>query len=346
MTVDASNALLRWYDSRKRALPWRAEPDEKPDPYRVWLSEIMLQQTTVAAVRPYFESFVRRWPTVADLAAADEAEIMAAWAGLGYYARARNLVACAREVAERGAFPDDEDGLRALPGIGRYTAAAIAAIAFGRRAVPVDANVERVVARYFAISTPLPAGRAEIHEAAERLFPADRCGDMAQALMDLGSAICTARSPQCAACPLADGCAAVGQGEPQAFPVKAPKPARPRRRGFAYWVEHDGDVLLVRRPNSGMLGGMLALPTGAWSESAEPGEGAPVPADWTDAGSVRHIFTHFALDIRLLCAQVPARGTGNIWWPAHRLEEAGLPTLFSKLARCGLAWREGAYERA
>src|SRR4051812_582044 len=240
MAVDAPEALQRWFAVDKRRLPWRSE-GEAPDPYRVWLSEVMLQQTTVPHAIPYFEAFTRRWPNVEALAAAPEADVMAAWAGLGYYARARNLVACARKVAGDlgGAFPDTEEGLRALPGIGRYTAAAIAAIAFGRRAVVVDANVERVIARLFAVEAPLPGAREAIYRLADRLTPAKGAGDFAEAMMDLGSAICTPRSPACGRCPLAATCLARAAGEPERFPVKAAKAPRPRREGIAYWLEHD-----------------------------------------------------------------------------------------------------------
>jgi A/G-specific adenine glycosylase len=330
MAVDAPEALQRWFAVDKRRLPWRSE-GEAPDPYRVWLSEVMLQQTTVPHAIPYFEAFTRRWPNVEALAAAPEADVMAAWAGLGYYARARNLVACARKVAGDlgGAFPDTEEGLRALPGIGRYTAAAIAAIAFGRRAVVVDANVERVVSRLFAIEAPLPGSRPEIHRLADTLTPAQGAGDFAQAMMDLGSAICTPRAPDCPRCPIAFACRACSLGKPELYPVKAKKAPRPRRSGTAYWLEHDGHVLLVRRPPSGLLGGMLALP-----EAAPPAE-----AEWREAGSVDHVFTHFALTMRLLCAVAETRQDG-IWWPVDRLAEAGLPTLFARLAARGQEWRD------
>jgi A/G-specific adenine glycosylase len=336
MTVDATNALLRWYVVDKRRLPWRAEGDEPADPYRVWLSEIMLQQTTVAHARPYFEAFTRRWPNVEALAAAPEAEVMAAWAGLGYYARARNLIACARAVAgaHGGRFPDTEEGLRKLPGLGRYTAAAVAAIAFGRWAVVVDANVERVVSRLFAVETPLPAAREEIYRLAESLTPAQGAGDFAQAMMDLGATICTPRSPDCHRCPLAQGCEARRRGEQGLFPKKVAKAARPRREGTAYWLEHDGRVLLVRRPARGLLGGMLALPTDEI--------GPPAQAQWREAGSVEHVFTHFALTMRLLCARAEAPAPEAQWWPIDRLEEAGLPTLFARLAARGAEWREAA----
>jgi A/G-specific adenine glycosylase len=305
----------------------------------VWLSEVMLQQTTVAAVKPYFDRFTTRWPTVEALAAADEAEVMAAWAGLGYYARARNLIACARRVSDLGSFPDNEEALRALPGIGRYTAAAIAAIAFGRRAVAVDANVERVVARLFAVEAPLPQARPALYALADRLTPDRRAGDFAQAMMDLGATICTPRQPRCMLCPLAAGCEAHRIGKETDYPRKAVRRPRPHRQAIAYWLEHNGDVLLVRRPKRGMLGGMLALPTGEWGEQAVPGEGAPAPIAWREAGSVDHVFTHFSLSVRLLCGDAPMRGADEIWWPAERIDEAGLPTLFAKLARRGAEWR-------
>jgi A/G-specific adenine glycosylase len=332
MSVDASDVLLRWFAVDKRRLPWRVEGDERPDPYRVWLSEIMLQQTTCAHAAPYFESFTTRWPSVEALAAAPEDEVMAAWAGLGYYARARNLLACARQVAARpdGRFPDGEEELRKLPGIGRYTAAAIAAIAFGRRAVVVDSNVERVVARLFAVEAALPGAREEIYRLAGSITPEERAGDFAQAMMDLGATICTPRTPDCARCPLASPCAARATGQPQAYPRKAAKAPRPRREGIAYWLENEGHVLLVRRPGKGLLGGMLALPT--------DDEGAPAEARWSEAGSVDHVFTHFALTMKLLCADVTERPSGT-WWPIERIGDAGLPTLFAKLASRGAGWR-------
>jgi A/G-specific adenine glycosylase len=330
MPVDAAEALLCWYVVDKRRLPWRVESGETPDPYRVWLSEIMLQQTTVAAVKPYFEAFTRRWPTVAALAAAEDGALMSAWAGLGYYARARNLLACARTVAAEhgGVFPDTEGGLLKLPGIGPYTAAAIAAIAFGKRAVVVDGNVERVISRLHALKTPLPQSRPEIRALAEAMTPDEGAGDFAQAMMDLGATICTPRNPACGLCPVRSWCQAYAEGAPERYPVKAPKAARPHRHGTAYWLEHDGEVLLVRRPARGLLGGMLALP-----------EAAPIEADWEEAGAVEHVFTHFSLTMTLLCARTARRPEG-IWHPAATILEAGLPTHFAKLAARGLAWRE------
>jgi len=335
MSVQDATALLAWYDRHARILPWRAMPGAPPpDPYRVWLSEVMLQQTTVAAVKPYFASFTDRWPTVEALAAADEAEVMAAWAGLGYYARARNLIACARAVAHDhgGRFPDSEEGLLALPGVGRYTAAAVAAIAFGRRAVVVDANVERVVARRFAIAEPLPRCRPLLREWADSITPDHRAGDFAQAMMDLGATICTSRAPACALCPLFDRCAAAKAGTPEAFPVKAAKKAKPMRRGTAFWVERDGAVLLCRRPGRGMLGGMRALPSGPWT-TADPGlADAPIRANWRPLGRVGHVFTHFALDLAVVAADAPQGAGDGEWWPIARLADAGLPTVFAKAA--------------
>ena len=338
---EAGAALLAWYDGHARRLPWRAPPGEPPpDPYRVWLSEVMLQQTTVAAVRSYFAAFTERWPTVADLAAADDAEVMAAWAGLGYYARARNLLACARKVADLGAFPRTEAELRELPGLGAYTAAAVAAIAFGERAVVIDANVERVVARLFAIGEPLPGGRKALRVAADTITPAQRSGDFAQAMMDLGATVCTPRNPRCLLCPLAPMCRARAGGEPEDYPVKAAKAPRPERTGQAFWIERDGSVWLVRRPGKGMLGGMRALPDDGWSARVDGSGEAPVAAPWQPAGTVRHGFTHFTLELAVMTAKIGAGipdGEGE-WWPIDRIAEAGLPTLFARaatLARAG-----------
>jgi A/G-specific adenine glycosylase len=294
--------------------------------------------------RPYFEKFISRWPSVEALAAADEADVMAAWAGLGYYARARNLIACARRIAgaHQGRFPDTEAELKKLPGIGRYTAAAIAAIAFGHRAVVVDGNVERVVSRLFAVEEALPAARQKLYFLADQLTPAAASGDFAQAVMDLGATICTPRSPACAICPLFEPCAARRGGDPERYPLKAAKAVRPHRQGNAYWLEHDGHVLLVRRPATGLLGGMLALPSGRWGERASPGEDAPVAAKWSEVGAVDHVFTHFSLTLRLFGASAPERPAEGIWWPLESLEEAGLPTVFAKAAARGSEWRKSA----
>lgn len=332
--------LLEWYDAHARRLPWRMLPGEgAPDPYRVWLSEVMLQQTTVAAVGPYFARFLDRWPTVEALAAAPDADVMAAWAGLGYYARARNLLACARAVAERGAFPDSEQGLRTLPGLGAYTAAAVAAIAFDRRAVVVDANVERVVARLFAIEQPLPAARPAIRRATDSITPDRRAGDFAQAMMDLGATICTVKAPRCLLCPLRESCRAHAGGAPERLPVKAAKKAKPVRTGHAFWIERDGAVWLVRRAGHGMLGGMRALPDDGWSARADGSGAGPVAASWQSMGMVRHGFTHFDLELQLMLATQAdwdSLGPGE-WWPRAQIDAAGLPTVFAKAARLALA---------
>ena len=331
-------ALLDWYRRHARTLPWRAPPgsNARPDPYRVWLSEVMLQQTTVAAVIPYFERFTGRWPTLADLAAAEPDDILAAWAGLGYYSRARNLIACAQTVFRDhgGEFPAKEADLRALPGIGDYTAAAIAGIAFGIvDALPVDANIERVVARLFALSAPLPAGRTDIYAAARALWPTDGSGgDFAQAMMDLGSALCTARTADCLLCPLSPHCIGRQQGIALSLPVKAAKKPKPVRHGRACWIEQDGKVWLIRRPDKGMLGGMRALPGSDWGEAAV----APPPGS-APVGRVRHVFTHFTLELCVDRSDDPACAVGEgMWWPIDRLDEAGLPTLYRRAAALAL----------
>ncbi len=324
-------SLLDWYDIHHRTLPWRSPPGAPAaDPYRVWLSEVMLQQTQVATVRPYFLNWTARWPSFAALAAADDADVMAAWAGLGYYARARNLLACARVVAARGGLPDTEAELRALPGIGDYTAAAIAAIAFGRRAVVVDANVERVVSRLFAIETPLPASRPLIRAHTDSITPDRRAGDFAQAMMDLGSTLCTVRAPRCLLCPIRATCAGHAGGTPETYPRKLAKKVKRQRRGTLFWAERDGRVLLVRRPDKGLLGGMRALPTGPWGD-ADPGEaGAPFAARWRDVGTVRHGFTHFDLACTVMVADAAGVVADGEWWPVADIAAAGLPTLFAR----------------
>ncbi|PXA98993.1 A/G-specific adenine glycosylase [Nostoc sp. 3335mG] len=327
--------MLRWYDLNARDLPWRARPGANAtEPYRVWLSEVMLQQTQVATVIPYFEKFTTLWPDFAALAAEEDAEVMSAWAGLGYYARARNMLACAREVARRGAMPETEAELLGLPGVGGYTAAAIAAIAFGRRAVVVDGNVERVVTRLFALADPLPGAKPRIRALTDTITPDARAGDFAQAMMDLGATICTARSPRCLLCPLRESCAGFATGAPEAFPVKAKKPAKPQRYGTMFWVEREGRVLLVQRPDKGLLGGMRALPTGPWTDAPPGTEGAPVAADWRilDRG-VSHVFTHFRLDCALAVATIGAQeAVDGQWWPVAEIESVGLPTVFAKAA--------------
>jgi A/G-specific adenine glycosylase len=331
----ASN-LLAWYAANARTLPWRAPPGtavptDDAWPYRVWLSEIMLQQTTVVTVQRYFAAFTSRWPTVADLAAAADADVMQAWAGLGYYARARNLLATARSVAadHSGRFPLSETALRTLPGIGPYTAAAIAAFAFGQRAIVIDGNIERVATRLFAISTPLPKARAEIHAAMDTIVPA-RAGDFAQGLMDLAGRICTPRAPACPTCPLRADCRAAALGEPESFPVKPAKRPRPTRHGTAWWI-HDGKrVLTILRPPKGLLGGMRALPSCDWQGAdALP----PIAGDWQHVGTVTHGFTHFELHLRVLAIQLSrASGLAGEWLNADEVLNAGLPTLFQKAA--------------
>ena len=338
-----SAALLAWYDRHHRELPWRVSPSargrgSRADPYHVWLSEIMLQQTTVEAVKPYFVKFLEIWPRVADLAASDPDDVMRAWAGLGYYSRARNLKACANFVASElgGVFPDTYAGLLALPGVGPYTAAAIATIAFDRHEAVVDGNVERVVSRLYAIATPLPAAKVEIKARMAELTPTDRPGDFAQAVMDLGATICTPRRPSCILCPLRDGCAALTGGEPEFYPVKAPKADRPARVGAAFVaVDGRGAVLLRKRPESGLLGGMAEVPGTAWtarSDGATGADAAPFPADWRRAGAAAHVFTHFSLDLTVWRADVVGlEAPQGMWWslPSQLAGEA-LPTVMKK----------------
>lgn len=371
MPVDISaqiaHKILAHFSITARVLPWRNPPgqalplDDPNWPYRVWLSEIMLQQTTVAAVTPYFEKFTSRWPGVAALAVADDAEVMAAWAGLGYYARARNLLACARAVAESGGrFPEDEEGLRALPGVGAYTAAAIAAFAFGRRAVVVDGNIERVIARLFAIETPMPVARAEIYEAMATLTPQTNAGDFAQGLMDLARSLCTPRNPRCMLCPVMAHCA--GRDAPETYPVKPAKARRPERSGTAWWIECEGEVLLIRRPEKGLLGGMRALPSGEWGERSENNRScraqsrhaapdtnggeeceAPIAGDWQPIGTVTHIFTHFRLTLNIEGIRLKRGCKPQLdgeWWHVKQIADAGLPSLFAKAAARAMTWEK------
>ena len=305
--------LLVWYDRHRRALPWRALPGEVPDPYRVWLSEIMLQQTTVTAVKPYFARFLERFPDVASLAAAPEEAVMSAWAGLGYYSRARNLHACARAVAAAGGtFPDTVEGLRKLPGIGAYTAGAIASIAFDRPAAAVDGNVERVVSRLFAVEQPLPAARPALRSLAETLVPQTRPGDFAQAVMDLGATLCTPKRPACALCPWMLPCRSRREGTQETFPRKVKKEAGALRRGAAFVVQRAGDgaILLRTRPASGLLGAMAEPPTSEWRPDYDPAQAlldAPLDARWKRLpGIVRHVFTHFPLELTVFMARVAA----------------------------------------
>ena len=335
--------LLAWYDANARELPWRTGPAQgqaglRSDPYRVWLSEVMLQQTTVPHAAPYFLKFTARWPTVCDLAAEDDAEVMAAWAGLGYYARARNLLACARAVAgdHGGIFPDTEEGLRGLPGLGPYTAAAVGAIAFDLPTNVVDGNVERVIARLYAVETPLPAAKPELKALAAALVRDERPGDWAQALMDLGATVCRPKAPLCDRCPIAEACQGLATGAPESFPRKNAKAQRPRRHGVAYVLTRGRCVALVQRPPKGLLGGMLGLPTSDWRaqpwSDAEALAAAPCAAPWRQMGEVDHVFTHFSLTLRLMRAEGDADGV--LWTPRSGLE--ALPSVFLKAARAGL----------
>jgi len=339
-------ALLGWYDGHARNLPWRTGPAEharglRADPYRVWLSEVMLQQTTVPHAIGYFLDFTRRWPTVENLAAAPDAEVMAAWAGLGYYARARNLIACARAVAgdHGGVFPDTEAGLLGLPGVGPYTAAAVAAIAFERPTNVVDGNVERVISRLHAVETALPAAKPELKALAGELVTDERPGDWAQALMDLGATVCRPKAPLCERCPIAFACAALAEGHPASYPRKAAKAERPRRRGAAFVLIHRGQVAVERRPPKGLLGGMLGLPTTEWSPArlspAKVRAAAPAEADWRQLGAVEHVFTHFALTLEIWRAEAASADPRLEWLPGDEAAQA-LPSVFLKALKAGL----------
>jgi A/G-specific adenine glycosylase len=340
-------ALLAWYEAERRDLPWRYGPRKKADPYRVWLSEIMLQQTTVKAVVPFFKRFVARWPTIEALASAPQEEVLQLWAGLGYYSRARNLKACADAVVRDfgGVFPREETRLLELPGIGPYTAAAIAAIAFGEKATPVDGNVERVVSRLFAVRQPLPSAKTEIRRLAATLTPARRAGDFAQAMMDLGAEICTPKRPSCLVCPLQQDCAANAHGLADTLPVKAQKAARPSRYGIAFLVQReDGAVLLRQRPEAGLLGGMLEIPSTPWIDALpakkEALRSAPVTTSWSPVpGAVVHIFTHFRLELVVYRALVPVDASFTLWaeqercrWVKRRdLHAQALPSVMKKV---------------
>lgn len=341
---DPAQALLDWYDVHRRTLPWRAPKGRRADPYKVWLSEIMLQQTTVQAVAGYYRKFLTRWPGVRDLADASQDDVLAAWAGLGYYARARNLHAAAKVVAEQmgGKFPTTAQDLRALPGVGAYTAGAIAAIAYDEKQAAMDANAERVIARFFAVDTPMPKAKPALHALCQALVP-DRAGDFVQALMDLGSAICTPKRPGCGQCPWAEGCEARARDIAEQLPVKAPKMVRPLKRGAAFVaIDPNGAVLLVKRPDKGLLASMLEPPQGPWGEAfpskVRALKQAPFPADWQKrTGVVRHGFTHFELEIEVYVAQVVKRlkSPGN-WVPREKLREVALPTVMRKIVEHGL----------
>lgn len=351
--TDVPRDLLAWYDRERRDLPWRYAPGEPADPYRVWLSEIMLQQTTVKTVIPYFHKFTEIWPTVEDLAAVDEESVLQAWAGLGYYSRARNLHACARRVVEcfDGRFPERESELLTLPGVGPYTAAAIASIAYGARATPVDGNIERVVARLFAVRQPLPDAKRQLRDLAATLTPQQRAGDFAQAMMDLGATLCTPKRPSCLVCPLQDGCEAHAIGVAAELPYRAAKAAKPVRRGIAFVaVSESGNVLLRRRPDTGLLARMQEVPSTDWLDdmplAGEALRGAPVRADWWQVpGLVVHTFTHFRLELLVYRAVVPtdaeltfwADHTRCRWVPRGALQGEALPTLMRKVIAHGLA---------
>jgi A/G-specific adenine glycosylase len=354
---DRPALLLAWYDRHRRRLPWRPLAGERADPYRVWLSEIMLQQTGVKTVGPYFEKFVARWPDVEAMGRASLDDVLRMWAGLGYYSRARNLHACAVAVLRDhgGMFPDTEEGLRTLPGIGPYTAAAIAAIAFGRRTMPVDGNIERVVSRLFVVEEPLPQAKPLIQQLAATLLSGDvsradevksRAGDSAQALMDLGSTICTPKKPACALCPLNEDCLSRARGDQESFPRKAPKKAGEVRRGAAFVVTRGGELLVRSRPEKGLLGGMTEVPTSEWLAAQDDKTAltqAPAlkrVARWhRKVGVVTHVFTHFPLELVVYTADVPARSAapnGMRWVPVATLKDEALPNVMRKVIAHGL----------
>lgn len=345
---DRSALLLAWYDRHRRHLPWRALPGEPSDPYRVWLSEIMLQQTGVKWVAPYFEKFVARWPTVDAMGQASLDDVLRMWAGLGYYSRARNLHACAVTVLRDhgGVFPDTEEGLRKLPGIGPYTAAAIAAIAFDRRTMPVDGNIERVVSRLFAVEEALPQAKPRIQQLAATLLGPARAGDSAQALMDLGSTICTPKKPACSLCPINDDCAARARGDQETFPRKAPKKTGTLRRGAAFVVTRNDELLVRTRESKGLLGGMTEVPNSEWLAKHKDADAlAQAPAlkgiaRWhRKAGVVTHVFTHFPLELVVYTASVPARTRapeGMRWVPIATLKDEALPNVMRKVIAHGL----------
>lgn len=342
-TTSLSRSLLDWYDRHRRVLPWRAPAGRRSDPYHVWLSEIMLQQTTVAAAGPYYARFLRRWPTVMDLAAADLDQVLTEWAGLGYYARARNLHACAKTVVDRhgGQFPADRDALRALPGIGDYTSGAIAAIAFDIRAAAVDGNAERALSRLYAVEAPMPAAKPELRALGEAMVPADRPGDFAQALMDLGATICTPRKPACTICPWRTSCIASARGIAETLPRKAEKAERPVRYGVAFWLtDSTGAVLLRRRPEKGLLGGMIEVPSTGWGPAmptrATALKAVPIAADWSPLpGQVRHVFTHFELNLAVWTAGLSegAERISGLWVTPDRFGEHALPSVMQKVVR-------------
>ncbi|AZH15351.1 A/G-specific adenine glycosylase [Brucella melitensis] len=358
--MDPTTFLLRWYDRHHRVLPWRVTPvdaakGDVADPYRVWLSEIMLQQTTVEAVKSYFLRFIERWPTVRAMAKASEDDILRAWAGLGYYSRARNLKKCADiVVAEHGGeFPKSAAGLKELPGIGDYTSAAIAAIAFGEQVAVVDGNVERVISRLYAIDTPLPVAKAQIRALMGQMTPPDRPGDFAQAMMDLGATICTPRRPACALCPLNKGCIALCERDPEDFPVKAPKAEKPVRTGAAFIaIAGDGSVYLRKRKGEGLLAGMTEVPGSGWTARIDGDatlNAAPFSAAWTPSGTITHVFTHFELRLSVYRASnVRKQAANEGWWstPEELCGEA-LPTVMKKAIAAAIpdAFKRGRKSR-
>ena len=333
--IELSGKLLVWYDASARVLPWRERPGIKADPYRVWLSEIMLQQTTVAAVKDYFIKFIRLWPSVFDLAAAETEDVMKAWAGLGYYARARNLHACAKAVATSGGvFPTSIEELQKLPGIGPYTAGAIASIAFDVSVAAVDGNVDRVVSRYYAIEEPLPTSKPLIRKLAQELVPAKRAGDFAQAMMDLGATICTPKSPACGNCPWRQDCAGRIKGIAASLPLKAAKQKVPTRYGHVYWIENEkGDVLVRTRATKGLLGGMTEFPSSEWVDGKRVKFVEPFAADWKRlSGLVEHTFTHFHLELNVWKAMVAKPVLDGRFVKQKQLKTEALPSLMRKVA--------------
>ncbi len=337
--------LLDWYDRERRDLPWRMAPDQKADPYKVWMSEIMLQQTTVATVKSYYKAFLEKWPTVQDLAAAELDEVLHAWQGLGYYARARNLHKCAQVVTRdhNGRFPESEKRLLDLPGIGPYTAAAVASIAFGLKATPVDGNVERVVSRLFKVEETMPKAKKQLTELAQTLTPQKRAGDFAQAMMDLGATICTPKKAACGLCPWMKDCVARLEGEPTDYPRKEPKKPKPTRKAHAFWLTRsDGSVLLRKRPEKGLLGGMMEIPSTEWREESMSLNNAlrqaPGSALWkSKEGIVKHTFTHFHLEVTVICGRLQANSPVNgVWVQLEDLKDYALPTLMKKIVQHAL----------
>lgn len=352
MTETFAHRLLSWYARHARSMPWRVSPAQhaqgvRADPYRVWLSEVMLQQTQVATVKAYFEKFVALWPDVGALARADEEDVLKAWAGLGYYSRARNLKRCAEQVVETfgGTFPRTASELIKLPGIGDYTASAIASIAFDEPVVVIDGNVERVISRHSRIETPLPAAKVPIRAILDEQLPRDKPGEFAQALMDLGATLCSPKNPACGLCPVSEDCSAARNGDPHLFPVKTPKREKPTRKGAAYILLNErGEVFLCKRPDTGLLAGMTQVPTTEWTarQDGETGtDAAPASGEWQLVGEARHTFTHFHLRLEVWIAENCDMPKLNGWWsPPQQLSDEALPTLMRKV--CAVAEKAGA----